>query len=428
MSDYLFLLESRLSLEQWQVVADMEEAADRVATNLYLTGGAIRDLIAGLPIDDLDFVLEGKISKLIRELKKKKVKILSENVGLQTAEFLFPSGAKASVSMARGEPSGKKGRGSKVSVGTITSDLKSRDFAMNAIAISLNRNSRGLLIDPANGIADIQNRQIRSLHNYVFLDEPVRLFRAVRFRARLGFEMNQKTAAQMENAASEGVAEQAVGESLSAEVQQWARERNPLDVLKLLDKEKFLQVLCPRLTGKNIDWKRLTKVNRAVQHLMNVGLMAPSYPLFMYLFTKKLHSRDRKNLYKRLKMKKSEIDLPTKLESAAKKVARQLQTKAANKPSFVYELLKKVSPDILLLLLINYPPGKIQTRVKAHLEKYLPLRARLPWEEVIEMGIPENSPKLQKIMDELFFSIIEGIARTPNQKLKLLKKLVEQAL
>ena len=215
MSDFLFLLESRLSLEQWQVVSDMEEAADRVATNLYLTGGAIRDLIAGLPIDDLDFVLEGKISKLFRELKKKKVKILSENVRRQSAEFLFPSGAKTSVSMARPNAVEKQGRAAKAAVGTIISDLKSRDFAMNSIAVSLNRYSRGLLIDPANGIADIQNQQIRSLHNYVFLDQPVRLFRAVRFRARLGFEMDPKTAVQVENAVSEGLAEQVAGESLA---------------------------------------------------------------------------------------------------------------------------------------------------------------------------------------------------------------------
>ena len=64
MSDYLFLMESRFSPQQWQAVSLVEKAAAAVGINIYLAGGAIRDLIAGLPIDDLDFVVEGKPAKL----------------------------------------------------------------------------------------------------------------------------------------------------------------------------------------------------------------------------------------------------------------------------------------------------------------------------------------------------------------------------
>jgi len=194
MSDYLFLMESRVSPEQWQVVLEVERVAAGLGMNVYLVGGAIRDLVAGTPIDDLDFVAEGKALKLAKELARKGTRIISENESLQSAEVEFPRGVLGSISMARTETYSKPGVQPAITPSTIIADLRRRDFPMNAIGISLSPNSRGLLLDPSNGLADIEKREIRTQNNYVFLDNPVRLFRAVRLRVRLGFSFDPKTA------------------------------------------------------------------------------------------------------------------------------------------------------------------------------------------------------------------------------------------
>src|SRR5215471_2364805 len=103
MSDYLFLMESRVSPEQWQVLLEVERVAAGLGINAYLVGGAIRDLVTGSPIDDFDFVAEGKALKLARELARKGARILSENASLQSAEMEFPHGVLGSISMARTE-------------------------------------------------------------------------------------------------------------------------------------------------------------------------------------------------------------------------------------------------------------------------------------------------------------------------------------
>ena len=101
MPDYLFLMESRLHPAQWQVIVQVEAAAVSLGVNLYLVGGAVRDLIGGFPMEDLDFVVEGKALKLVPLLTRQKARVLSKNEALQSAELEFPFGILASVSMAR---------------------------------------------------------------------------------------------------------------------------------------------------------------------------------------------------------------------------------------------------------------------------------------------------------------------------------------
>src|ERR1035437_8333878 len=104
MSDYLFLMESRLSPEQSRIIGRLQMAAGALGMTLYIAGGAIRDHICGFPIDDLDFVAEGKSLQLVRALARDEdFRIFWQSESLQAAELEFPSGAQASISMARSE-------------------------------------------------------------------------------------------------------------------------------------------------------------------------------------------------------------------------------------------------------------------------------------------------------------------------------------
>lgn len=426
MSDYLFLMESRLSPEQWRVVLQVQKAAASLGMNLYLVGGAIRDLIAGFPIDDLDFVAEGKALKLVRELNRQGARILWQNPALQAAEMEFPAGVLASLCMARSETFSKPASPPAVGPATIITDLRRRDFPMNAIGVSLTQNSRGLLLDPTNGLADIEKKQIRAPYNYTFFDDPVRLFRAVRFRARLRFAFDPKTATQFENAREEGLPEKAAGEALALELRQLARERNPVEVLRALEKGKLLRTLSPRLHGPAVDWQGIARASKAAQTLAQAGLRAPSFPLFLCLLLHKLPARDQSQLAKRLRLKQSEWKLPQKQEGEVKRLAKELSGKAAGTPTRLYQLLSKTPPDLLLLLLTEFSQGKVQSRLKTYLGKYLPLRSQLPEKELQEMGVLAGSPRYRKILDAYFYAAIEGELRTHNQQMKFLARMVQE--
>src|SRR5207237_1426052 len=163
--------------------------------------GAVRDLMTGFPIRDLDFTVQGNPLKLHKELEKAGAVITATDEDTRTLSLIFTGGVRAEINMARSERYEKPGKPI-IAAGTIIDDLRRRDFTINAMALSLNAASRGLLLDPTNGVADVEAKLLRLLHNYSFLEEPSRLIRAARFAARFYWQLEERTQARY-NAAKE---------------------------------------------------------------------------------------------------------------------------------------------------------------------------------------------------------------------------------
>ena len=145
MPDYMFLLESRLSPEQRAVLTRVQELSAAMGFNVYLTGGTVRDLVTGASLRDLDFTVEGNPAKIARELEKGGAKTLVEDDKLRHIELLFSGDVEGSISAARDDHYVRPGTRPEVRWSTIMEDLRRRDFSLNAVAISLNPASRGLL-------------------------------------------------------------------------------------------------------------------------------------------------------------------------------------------------------------------------------------------------------------------------------------------
>src|SRR5580658_3877340 len=200
MADYMFMLESHLSADQNRVLEQVQAAADAVGVNLFLTGGAMRDMLGGFQIRDLDCSVEGNAVKLARTLEEAGAQTTAMDENRRSAELLFAGGVTAQVAMSRKERYAKSGAKPQVTPATIQEDLRGRDFTVNAMALSLNRASRGLLLDPTNGLADLGRREMRSTHPYIFYDAPGRLLRLTRLRVRLAFTVEERTRMQSGNA------------------------------------------------------------------------------------------------------------------------------------------------------------------------------------------------------------------------------------
>src|SRR5438874_529639 len=163
MPDYMFLLESRLSPEQRAAMMRVQELSAALGFNVYLTGGTVRDLITGASLRDLDFTVEGNPSRIARELEKGGAKVLREDERYRHIEVLFAGDCEGSISAARDDYYVRPGTRPEIRWSTIMEDLRRRDFSLNAIAISLNPASRGLLLDPTNGLSDIERAEVRAL-------------------------------------------------------------------------------------------------------------------------------------------------------------------------------------------------------------------------------------------------------------------------
>jgi tRNA nucleotidyltransferase (CCA-adding enzyme) len=422
MPDYLFLMESRLHPAQWQAVVQVQKAAESQGMNVYVVGGAVRDLIGGFPIEDLDFVVEGNALKLLPLLAKQKAELVYKSDDAQAAELEFPVGVMASVSMAYRGLDSKPSR-SRLEPATILEDLRRRDFSINAIGISLNMQSRGLLLDPTNGVADMEKKELRALHPYGFVQEPIRLFRAVRFRTRLQYALEAKTAAQFQDARERKLLDKIPSEDLQQEFRRISRDQDPSDILKALEKEKLLAAVSPKLQGPRLDTAGLTRAAKASLMLAASGLRGGSFPLFLHLLTRKLPPSDRAQVAKRLGLKAAEAQAFRNLPADAARLAKELGGKSGAKPTKLYQLLSTTRPDLILLVLAESPQATVQNRIRNYLRKFLPMRARLPEKELEQLGVAPGTPRLQKIQEQFFYAMLEGKVRTKTEQGKLLKKL-----
>ena len=215
MADYIYSMETRLTPDQQRGVNLIQEIARQAGLNLYLTGGSIRDLITGFPIRDIDLSIQGNPLKLQKELDKAGISVEGVDEDLRALHLLLPGNVRAELNQTRSETYDKPGKPPVTAPATINEDLRRRDFTVNAMALSLNPGSKGLLLDPFNGVADIEAKVLRILHSYAFLEDPIRLIRATRLSARFHWALEDRTQARFdaakENNYIEYVGKRAVG-------------------------------------------------------------------------------------------------------------------------------------------------------------------------------------------------------------------------
>ena len=120
--------------------------------------------------------------------------------------MIFAGDVDGSISAARDEYYERPGTKPEQRFSSIMEDLRRRDFSINAIAISLNTQSRGLLLDPTNGLADLEKQEVRALSIHAFTNQPIRLMRILRYCARMGFKMESRTQEWFDLAVERGFA------------------------------------------------------------------------------------------------------------------------------------------------------------------------------------------------------------------------------
>lgn len=402
MSDYVYMLESHLSPDQSRVISDVQAAAGENSVSLFLTGGAMRDMLAGYRIRDLDFVVEGnalKVAKAVAEATGAKTVAVDEQ--RKSAELLFPSGVTAEIAMSRQEKYTKTGAKPQISPSTIQDDLRRRDFACNAIALSLSRASRGLLLDPMNGLADIERRELRAISNYGFYDDPIRLLRLIRLRVRLGFTVEDRTANQVINAREAEVETHIPHRAFGEEFKRIATEDQPAEILEALDKAGLLAPFAPTISGPKLNVQALAKFEKAARLVPDdYRWRAARWGGFVAAVVETLSPKDRTALVKSLELTKPEIDAWQKLDARAKKLESALKSARIRKPSHVYRILVDAAPDEIIYLLYKSAQKPVQERIRAYFQKYLPSIQEITPEEWATIEAKPNTPKYAKARED----------------------------
>ncbi|HLK50908.1 MAG TPA: hypothetical protein VKT49_22355 [Bryobacteraceae bacterium] len=414
MSDYIYMLESHLSTDQNRAVEEVQAAAGQANVNLFLTGGAMRDMLAGFRIRDLDFSVEGNAPKVAKAvIDHGGAKLVSQDENRKSVELVFPSGVTAQIAMSRQEKYPRSGAKPQVTPATIQEDLRGRDFTCNAIALSLNKASRGLLLDPMNGLADIERRELRLTNPYGLYDDPSRLLRLERFRVRLGFAIEERTQMQVANAREAEVEKLIPARVFFEELKRISAEDSPAEVLKALEEAKLLDLFSPALAGPKSNLQGLAKFEKLARLLPDdPKTRAARQGPFFYVLTEKLNAKEKQALIKTTEMRKPEVDVWQKLEGRAKKLETALRSARIRKASQVYFLVTGAAPEDVLFVMYHSAAKPVQERLRNYFQKYLPAIQEITPEEWAAVDAKAGS-KRNKAREEFMADRLDRRVRKP---------------
>jgi tRNA nucleotidyltransferase (CCA-adding enzyme) len=406
MADYIYLLQTRLTSAQQTVLQNVRDAAKARAMTVFLVGGAVRDLSSGSPIRDLDFAVQGNATKLKKDLQRVGGTLVGEEDAAQTLYFNFPGGVRVEVGATLSTTFPKPGK-PVYKPANILDDLRRRDFTVNAMAISLNDGSYGLLMDPLNGIADLENRELRLVSNYGFIEDPSRLVRASRFMARLGFSLEQKTAQRYDTAKAEEYIAALHPFHRAYELEEIFHEEDPLRVLRRLESEGWAKMLSPVLASAKANEADLDRLRDTVGQLESMGIHPDASAASFPLLTAKLTPKDVTELKASFARPgfATQIDA---LDAETKAFTSQFTAKEASAPSAAWKLLFNAPPEPILWLAHTTKSALIKGRFDAFFKDWSQARTRIPYQLMQEMRIVPELPGYQTLLDDLFFAIMDG--------------------
>jgi tRNA nucleotidyltransferase/poly(A) polymerase len=419
MADFIYLMETRLSPDQQRALALVTDVARTHDMNVFLTGGAVRDIISGFIIRDLDFSVQGNALKLQKDFEKAGAITEAVDEITRTVMLLLPGNVRAEVTSTRSERYDKPGKPAEVTPGTIYDDMRRRDFTVNAMALSLNPGSRGLLTDPFNGVADIEAKVLRILHNYAFYEEPSRLIRATRLATRFHWTLEERTQARYDAAKENNYIENLSDRALGHEIEQLAHEENPIETLKALDKEGWLKILVPHLSLAKVDASGLAHMFKIKQQMQELGLNPDASPIVMHFLTRKLADKDVSSIQRQL-LNRGFVERWRDLDDDAKDFAKRLVARDLALPSQTWKFLMQSRPETVLFAAITSRPAAVEQKLKNFLTKWPQLKQKLPFPEMPELRITPEHPEYKKILDQAYLLLMDGKLRSHNEIVKFL--------
>ena len=413
MADYIYLLENRLSQAQQAALLAVRQVARTKGLTVFLVGGAVRDMTSGSPVRDLDLVVQGNALKLKKDIEKVKGVITGEHEAGQSLFVRFPGSVRMEIGSTLSVAYPKPGK-PVVKPATILDDLRRRDFTANAMALSLNDGSYGLLMDPLNGVADIENRELRLVSNYGFIEDPVRMIRAARLMARLGWQMDARTQERYETGKKEGYISVLDAFHRGYETEEIFHEEDPLRVLKRLEAEGWMKHLFPALSSSKANATELERLRDSQMQLQVQGIHPEASAANFPLLTAKMPTKDVAALKKTFPRQGFVAEIAA-LEGEAKVFATEFSSKAAATPSQAWKLLHMAKPEAILWVAHTSKNAGIQAKFKAFFTEWAQAKQKIPYVMMQEMRIVPELPIYNELLDKLFFELMDNKLTTPEE-------------
>ncbi len=380
---------------------------------VYLVGGLVRDIIMRRKNLDVDLVVEADAIQFARKLSRRLKARIRSHRKFQTAVIILPDGFKLDVATARTEYYTFPGALPMVERGSIKLDLYRRDFSINALAVRLNPDSFGQVVDHFGGLRDLKDRTIRILHNLSFVDDPTRIIRAVRFEQKFDFRIGKHTEYLLKGAIRKKYIKQAQGQRVLNEVMIILRGDNPIQGFERMEELGILTSLHPSLAFsdkiRNI-FAQVERIHSWFQLLYldeepDVGL------IFLNALMMMKTAGDREEILELFHLNEHQKKGFRERWLTISGTMRELARTEEKPMSWIARLLGEVELEDLLTIMSLTKREDTAKAISLYLSRLRFVRRELDGKELMEMGYP-SGPLYREIMQAVQDARVDGIVNT----------------
>jgi|CXWL01.1.fsa_nt_gi tRNA nucleotidyltransferase (CCA-adding enzyme) len=421
------LIRQSVTVHRYDLLVRIGQLAERLEISGYIVGGFVRDLLLGLKPLDFDIVVEGDGLEFARRLAKQEQAQVKTHARFGTAQITFTDGLTLDVATARNEYYEYPTALPTVERSSIKKDLYRRDFTINTLAVCLNGSRFGEVLDFFGGQRDLKDKRLRVLHSLSFVEDPTRVFRAVRFEQRFGFQLSKDTLRLLQGAVQMELFHRLSGPRLLNELVLLLSEDSPSNGLARLRDLDLLRCIHPDLAAAPRTKGLINAVERTL-HWASMALAGedkdaqatpPSEPAAAYhpwivvflALCDPLSPAAWDEMVTRLHCAKQDVVIMTAARTGWNTVGPALMRRGAMPPSAIYRLLHPYALEAILFFMAKVTAPMVNKRLADYVTVSRSVHPVLSGKDLVALGLT-TGPQFRAILDRLLDARLDGEVHT----------------
>jgi len=413
------ILENRLADQTKKILKCISNAGKELGVSLYVVGGFVRDLLLDRGNEDIDIVVEGDGIAFAKFYANQHGCRVNTHKKFGTAVIVFPDNFKVDVASARLEYYDTPAALPIVENSSIKKDLARRDFTINTLALSLNPDNFGTLIDYFGATRDLKDKTIRTIHNLSFVEDPTRIFRAIKFANRFGFNIGKVTATLIKNAVKIDCFKNLSGLRVLSELKQIFGEENPIPAIHTVEFYGLEKVLHSQLMITPTTYLLFESVKKALtwHDLLYIDEEYPRWAVyFMALFNRCSHPVC-EQICDRLMVPVRERSLLLEKRYKAENRLALIETAYPLTRQELYWGLIPFKTEFILYMMALTKNEAVRKSISNFYTRYRYIKPIISGKDLVKIGI-KPGPVYTKILNLILNEKLDNRLETPKKEIK----------
>ncbi len=422
----LKFMKERLTPRIINILKTIGEKAEELGYDAYVVGGFVRDLFLYRNNEDIDIVIEGDGIEFAKKYAKIVDARIHSHAKFGTAVIIFPDGFKIDVASARMEYYKFPAALPTIEMSSIKLDLYRRDFTINTLAIQLNPSKFGMLIDFFSAQKDLKEKIIRVLHNLSFVEDPTRVFRAIRFEQRFGFSIGKLTSGLIENAVKMDFFKRLSGRRVFAELRQILEEENPLSAISKMNEYHLLHIIHPSIILNN-ELILLCNSVKKVLSWHDLLFLEEPYMKWAVYFLALLKSCDKETvsgICKRFEIAPRHRSIFCKERFEADRFISWMERNLPLKNSTIYRGISVFKIELILYMMAATKNEELKRSISNYFTRLRHIKTSLKGKDLKNFGL-QPGPIYREILEAVLDGKLNGRIKTRGEELAFVKNYVK---